>query len=320
MLLLNGKPVEDDFLERTCKALELKVSDFRITKTKKFRLTEAFFRKIRQREMKSNRFEERILVAPEYHIEPTVKWTNPLTGMTDLLTYTTNYLPDVNGRNTAAVEPVTFEYGWLTVNEGQADLYFFLVSHELNKTNPRYKNPSVKPRKPFTFTEALPDLEANDFVEYEKNVALVITMLTDKDHKKYVNDAAVVELAKSYGFGDVSGKGRNDINKFLITYAKKNPNKLLDDLTSAATEIRAILADAITFGVIDFDLPYVRWRDISKGKRSVNHGIIYQVPNGLDPMDSFVTWMREKDNSGVFNQLKKELEDKKIAAIQTEMA
>ena len=53
--------------------------------------------------------------------------------------------------------------------------------------------------------------------------------------------------------------------------------------------------------------------DLSKGKRTVNNGIIVQCPSGLDPMDFFVNWMREKDNSGVYNQLKKELDDKKLA-------
>ena len=90
----------------------------------------------------------------------------------------------------------------------------------------------------------------------------------------------------------------------------------MDDITSAATEIRSVLADAVAYNVIKFDLPYIKWSDVSKGKRSVNNGVIVQIPNGLDQMDFFVNWMREKDNSGVYNQLKKELDDKKLAELE----
>ena len=318
MLLLNGKPVADNFFESYATSMKVSKESLFVKETKKFRLTEAFFRRIRQREMKSGQTQERILVAPEYHIEPSIKWVNPTTGMTDILTYTTNFLPDQNGRNQAYVEPITFEYGWLTVLSGQNDLYFILNQHTLNKTNPKYADPSQKPNKPFTFTEVLPDKEANDFVDYERKVASIITILTDKDHRKYVNDEAVTSLAKSYGFGSVQGKGRNDVNKFLIEHAKKTPDKLLTDLTSATTEIRAVLSDAIAYGIIKKDLPYIKWVNLEKGKRTVNNGIICQVASGLEPMDYFVNWMREKDNSGVYNQLKKELDEKKLAEVESQ--
>jgi hypothetical protein len=91
-------------------------------------------------------------------------------------------------------------------------------------------------------------------------------------------------------------------------------------LTSAATEIRAILSDAIAHGIIVQDLPYIKWTDLDKGKRKANNGIITQVPSGLDPLDHFVNWMRESDNSGVFNQLKKDLENKKLALADEQLA
>jgi hypothetical protein len=143
-------------------------------------------------------------------------------------------------------------------------------------------------------------------------------MIGDATSKNYVNDEAAIALAKAYGYGSMLNKGRKDINKFLIEKAKKNPTKLISDLTSAATEIRAILADAIAHGIIVQDLPYIKWTDLDKGKRKANNGIITQVPSGLDPLDHFTHWMRESDNSGVFNQLKKDLENKKLALADTE--
>lgn len=318
MLLLNGKPVKEDFFQKYAENTGCKLEDLFLKKTARFRLAESFFTTKRQREMKSGAIVERQLVAPEFHVEPSIKWSNPMTGMTDILSYVVNFIPDNNGVHKGYTEPITFEYGWLTVDEGQNDLYFFLNNHTDNKTNPKYLSKGVNPPRPPKFMESLPDMEANSFVNYELAVAKVITMLTDKDNKKYVNDEVALSLAKAYGIGVTVGKGRNDINKFLIAFAKKNPQKLLDDLTSAATEIRALLADAIAYDVIKWDLPYVKWSDLSKGKRTVNNGIICQIANNLDPMDYFVTWMREKDNSGVYNQLKKELEDKKLAAVEAE--
>jgi len=316
MLLLNGKPVADDFFIKYAAATGTKLEDYILKKAARFRLAESFFTTKRQREMKTGAIAERQFVAPEFHIEPSIKWSNPMTGMTDILSYVVNFIPDNNGVHKGYTEPITFEYGWLTVDAGQNDLYFFLNQHGDNKTNPKYLKNGVNPSRPPKFMESMPDLESNSFVNYELSVAKVITKLTDKEAKGYVNDEVALSLAKAYGIGNTIGKGRNDINKFLIDFAKKNPTKLLDDLTSAATEIRAVLADCIAFNVIKWDMPYVKWVDVSKGKRSVNNGIICQIPNGLDEMDYFVQWMREKDNSGVYNQLKKELEDKKLAAVE----
>jgi uncharacterized protein YggU (UPF0235/DUF167 family) len=166
------------------------------------------------------------------------------------------------------------------------------------------------------FREILPNAESRVLVDHETLVAKLTLKITDPQTKGYVNEEALRYLAKSYGYGSTVGKGRTDVEKFLLSYIKKNPSQVENDLTSAATEVRAILSDALAYNVIRMDLPYIKHVDLTKGKRTVNNGIICQVPNGLEPIDFFVNWMREKDNSGVFNQLKKELEDKKLAEIE----
>jgi uncharacterized protein YggU (UPF0235/DUF167 family) len=166
------------------------------------------------------------------------------------------------------------------------------------------------------FREILPNAESRVLVDHETLVAKLTLKITDPQTKGYVNEEALRYLAKSYGYGSTVGKGRTDVEKFLLSYIKKNPSQVENDLTSAATEVRAVLADAIAYGVIKNDAPYWKWIDTSKGKRTVNNGIICQTAVGLEPIDHFVNWMRDKDNTGVFNQLKKELEDKKLAEIE----
>ena len=314
MLLINGKPVEDDFLVKYAQVKKKSLSDFTPKKTEAFKLQDSFFRRVRQREMKSGKMQDRVLVSPEFSIDATYQWYSPFTGMQVNLTYTKNYQPDNNGVNRSPINQVSFEYGIVTVDKEESDLYFWLLNHPLNQTNPKYlEDENQRPPKPFLFRQLLPDREANVFIDHEKTVSKVILMITDPTMKQYINDEALKHLAKSYGYGSVLNSGRKDLEKFVIGFAKKHPQKVLDDLTSAATEIRAVLADAEQYGVIKFDFPYVKWVDLSKGKRTVNNGIIVQCPSGLDPMDFFVNWMREKDNSGVYNQLKKELDDKKLA-------
>ena len=271
--------------------------------------------------MRSGRIDERVVCPPEYGIPATYDWFNPITGSRDKLSYSNNFEPDNHGYNKNAFEQVILVDGFIEVRNGQSDLYFWLLNHPLNQTNEYYtQNASNRPPKPFVFKQVLPDRENMVFVNQEALVAKAVLMITDKGTKGYVNDEALTALAKAYGFGSTVNKGRKDLEAFMLKYAKNNPQKVIDDLTSSATEVRAILSDAVTYGVIKWDLPYVKFCDVSKGKRTVNNGIICQIPNGLDPMDYFVNYLREKDGSGVFNQLKKELEDKKIAEIELEEA
>ena len=316
MLLLDGKPVSEDFLAKYAEVKKIPFADLQLKKPTTFKLSDSFFRVIRQREMTSGKSVERTMVSPHHAIEATMKWYNPFTGMTQMLTYVTNFIPNKDGTNLSEVEPIVFEYGFITVLQEQNDLYFMLNNHPLCQTNPKYKDENNRPNKPFMFREILPNAESRVLVDHETLVAKLTLKITDPQTKGYVNEEALRYLAKSYGYGSTVGKGRTDVEKFLLSYIKKNPSQVENDLTSAATEVRAVLSDAIAYNVITFDLPYAKWVDTTKGKRTVNNGIICQIPNGLEPIDYFVNFMREKDNTGVFNQLKKELEDKKLAEIE----
>lgn len=317
MLLLNGKPVAGNFLEKQAQRQGKTLNDITLKKTTTFKLSDSYFRKTRLKEMRSGKFEEKIFCPPSFNLEPTYLWQNPETGMTEKLTYTTNYLPGVDGVNMGEVFPVEIEYGFITVDPTQNDLYYWLNNHPDNQTNPEYVSGKLKPKKPFRFYEVMPDVEAIKFVDHERIVSKAILMFTDKDTKGWVNDEALMHLAKSYGYGNTANAGRKDLEKFMLKHVKQNPQKVLNDISSAATEVRSVIADAVTFGIIKFDLPYVKWVDLSKGKRTANKGIICQISNGLDSMDFFVEWLREKDNSGVFNQMKKELDDKKLEALES---
>lgn len=317
MLLLDGKPVSEDFLKNYAEAKKIPFSEMQLKKPTTFKLSDSFFRVVRQREMTSGKSVERTMVSPHHAIEATMKWYNPFTGMTQMLSYVTNFIPNKDGSNLSEIEPVVFEYGFITVLQEQNDLYFFLNNHPLNQTNPKYKDENNRPSKPFMFREILPNAESRVLVDHETLVAKLTLKITDPSTKGYVNEEALRYLAKSYGYGSTVGKGRTDVEKFLLSYIKKNPAKVESDLTSASTEVMAILSDAIAYNVITYDAPYYKWSDLSKGKRTVNNGIICQVTSGLEPIDYFVNYMREKDSTGIFNQLKKELEDKKLAEIDS---
>lgn len=317
MLLLNGRPVKDGFLKEYADKAQVSFESLIPKKTETFKLQESFWRIVNQRELKTNRLTQRTFVSPEWGIPATYDWYNPFTGTRDKLSYSANYQPDANGYNKNAYEQVFFEYGFVTAQEGHSDFFFWLNNHPLNQTNPLYLNDgNRKPPKPFMFRQVLPDRENTLFVDHERLVATATLMLTDPKQKGYINSEALLYLAKSYNFGSTVNAGRKDVEKFLLTYAKKNPQKLIDDLSSSTTEIRAIIADALAYGIIKDDSPYLRWVDISKGKRTVNGGIICQVAQGLDPIDFFVNWLREKDNTGTYMQIKKELEDKKQVEVE----
>lgn len=313
MLLINGKPVEDNFLHEIAEKQGKKIEDFLLDKPATFRLQDSFWTIKHQREMKSGKMTTRKLVSPEFSIDATYDWFNPLTGMTAKLTYTTAYQPDERGHNRNPISQVSFEYGFITVDKEQTDLYFWLNNHQLNQTNPKYlENANTRPPKPFLFKEVLPDRENQAMVDHETEVAELTLMFTSPKYKGYVNDEAIKTLAKAYGIGSLVGKGRKDIEKFMLPFVKQSPKKVKDDITSAAIEIRAVLSDATEYGVIKYDAPYFKWTEL-KGKKVVNNGIICSVAVGHEPIDFFVNFMREKDNSGVYQQIKKDLEAKKFA-------
>ncbi len=313
MLLINGKPVDDDFFHKLAAVQKKDIAEFQLKKPATFKLQDSFFTTKNQREMKSGKMTTRILVSPEFSIDATYDWYNPMTGMTAKLTYTSIYTPDERGYNKNPISQVSFEYGFITVDVHQTDLKFWLNGHPLNQTNPKYlDNESTRPPKPFLFRELLPDRENNALIDHEKLVASVTLMLTDSNYKGYINNESIKLLAKAYGIGSLADKGRKDIEKFLLKFVKQDPQKVLDDMRSSSIEIRSVLADAIEYGVIKHDAPHFKWTEL-KGKRVVNNGIICSVAVGQEPIDYFVNFMREQDNSGVYQQIKKDLEAKKIA-------
>ena len=209
---------------------------------------------------------------------------------------------------------IEFNKGFLTVEPGQEDLLLFLRSHEQNKTNTvwskvdGFNEQIYKPTKAFLFKEIIPEKE--DAASYDLTHNRLKAQTAAFDPKRIPMNKAIV-MATAYGLTDAKSKGEKGIRKFLYDNATANPDQFLTDMASNAFELKATVQSALSLRIIKFDAPYIQWTD-RKAKKFAE-GRICQVSAGMNPIDFFVQWLREKDKSGVMDELKRmvdeELED-----------
>jgi len=110
-------------------------------------------------------------------------------------------------------------------------------------------------------------------------------------------------MAVSYNMIDAKYKGEKAIRLFLAQKATANPEQFMKDLTSSSFELMAEVNSAFMYGILTYDMPYIRW---AKKKEGDNR--ILTVPSGKDHVDYMVHWLREVDKSGVLNQVRTEVE------------
>jgi hypothetical protein len=229
-------------------------------------------------------------------------------GGSETVIYYTNIVKDVKGDryHTDNLNKIDFHHGHLTVRAGQEDLLLFMRINERNKTNPYWAetdgrgNQKYMPQGAFNYKEIIPEVESEEaYNEYYDGLRAQAAVV----NPERIPLATAIVMAEAYNMQDARFKGEKAVRLFLAAKAKANPVQFLADMESASFELRAKVNSAFMYGILIWDMPYVKW-----GKKKDTETRILTVPAGKDHVDYMVLWLREVDKSGVLDELKSALE------------
>lgn len=240
-------------------------------------------------------------------------------GGTETVIYFTTTINDkVNGQPrylTNDMNKIVFYHGHLTVRPGQEDLLLWLRLNERCQTNKYWEhadargNQKYTPQGAFNYKEIIPEkvseLAYNDYYEGLKAQAAVV-------NEDRISKDMALKMAISYGMVDAKFAGEKAIRLFLAQKAKANPEQFMADLNSAAFELRAQVNSCFLYGILAWDVPYIRW---ANKKAADGDTRICTVPVGRDHVDFMVGWLRETDKSGVLNELRVLLEKEQLKEV-----
>ncbi len=229
---------------------------------------------------------------------------------------TTTYL--YNG-----LDRIQFKDGYLEVKAGEEDLLLFLRMHERNQTNHKWlqtdedKEPKYKPYKNFLITEILPIKEAANEYDTVKKLTAVQVLCLDETRMPL---ELLIDMAASYGMGNVGKTEPKKIRVWLSQKATQNPDKFLKDYNSQSFKLSATMATAFDLGVITLN----EGRRVKWGKETpyYNGGkeIILQLPAGTENKkhEVLASKLVERGDSETIDAIKKLIEAKKPKKENTE--
>ncbi len=230
-------------------------------------------------------------------------------GGTETVLYYTSVAGDpVKGYryHTGDLNKIVFNNGYLIVRPGQEDLLLWLRLNERNQTNKYWEqtdtrgNQKYKPEGAFNYKEIIPEKVSEE--EYNNYYQGLVAQAKVVNPESLKYDVAL-KMAQSYNMVDAKFKGEKAVRLFLGMKAKANPEQFMKDLTSSSFELRADINQAFMYGILAWDMPYIRWAKKMDGDQR-----ILTVPSGKDHVDYMVHWLREIDKSGVLNQIRTEVE------------
>ena len=169
---------------------------------------------------------------------------------------------------------VTIEAGEINVSTvTDKDLYWWLLHHPHNKTNPVYDtegkdeaavNRIVEMKNnrmvPFDFYEVDRRKSSKTNLDHERLLKKAKEMiLAEVGEDDYLDDKQVVLLCKAYNMSEVDDcimvDDYDTLRNGLLEQAKVNPTAFMAKVESSALGIEAMVADAARLGVIKYEQP-----------------------------------------------------------------
>lgn len=186
---------------------------------------------------------------------------------------------------------ITFIGGVLMCEVRDNDLYWFLMNHpKLNREG--VQNPV------FRLVDHVADAKAKREIQIDKFRALSII---NGDNAKDMFDLRRLYGALGLG-GNVDELDDSQVTVALSSYAESDPKGFLEKVNSADIDIKSMLSDAQSRGVIKIDTAS---KKITWGSASLkdNGSLIVSVPAGRQIDEFFVEWLLRTDSSGVLNEI-----------------
>lgn len=249
----------------------------------------------------ANPYRRVVTYSPMIMVQPVYSYTDPDTNQTHEVRYVERTSPlKQNDKGSGAVgkfQPEVIEIinGVLRVPKARLDLYWFLTNHTENRSNPIYDKDDVRARHQGTFQFYLKDEEKEMEASFQKESKLqeatsyALSRLSDDQAK---------EMYASYYQSDGDEAPMSRIRMYLNGRAKENPDDFMARVKSDDKKFKALVADAVNLGIIEFNKSARFWKYLGSDQS------ICSVLKGKEPNDALVYWLRKDDVNGeVFKNL-----------------
>lgn len=241
-----------------------------------------------------------------YHI------TNPNTGVSVEIIYSENQVPFVNGHVNPSFQPEVFSIKGEIIKdrEKDAELIYALINSKYCADNPMYKGKYDHELKPIFriknfATENKKELERGQLV------AKAMSIITDSSK---VDEAKLCKLYRAGGYQDaelaVANEDYAHMRAVLQKLAMERPQDFFAIFEDGLADVRVLISDAIKHGVIVRNAKGYVWGTTQK---SYNQPLICKIPNGKDDKEAvevLINFLKFKDDTGVFAEIKKEVDAK----------
>lgn len=239
---------------------------------------------------------------------------DPQTGVTTEIVFSGNRpIPFEGGHVKAGYDPEAFSIsGDIVFNKKKDAEKIYALIHSIHcADNPKYSEEFATELKPIYRIKNL----KNESKAKNANASRVSEALLIITNREKITDSKIAKLYKAGGFSDaellIGNEEFENMRATLTDIAMKEPDKFFKIFEDGLSDTRVTIHDAITHGIIN----YVDGKGFTWGKtiNAHNKPLICSIPRGKElkeAVEIFINFLKLKDDTGVFEELKKELDEK----------
>jgi len=233
---------------------------------------------------------------------------DPETGQSKEILYSANGLiqRDGFGNILPSYEPEPFKMNGEVVLQKKEDagLVYSLIHSIYCESNPVYKNGQEYKLKPIFRVKNLKNNNKAELSNF-KRMGEAMTIIFDEAR---LDKYKVAKLYKAWGQSDaeilIGNEEYDTMRKLLAELASKDPNKFFAIFEDGLADTRSVINDALANKVLNLKDGTFTWgADTNK-----NAPKIFSAPKGKEQTEAielFINHLRLKDDTGIFDEIKK---------------
>lgn len=212
------------------------------------------------------------------------------------------------GHVKSSFEPEPFVISGDVVKDKKKDAEFIyaMINSIYCADNPRYKN-HTDDLKPIFRVKNLAKTSKDENLKAAK-LAEALGLITNPEK---VDDAKVGRLYKAAAYADahilIENQEFDNMRNKLIKLAQNDVEKFFAIYEDGLADVRIKLQDALDKGVISYSDKGFVWGKTSEAKKD---NMIFKIPKGKEfkeAVELFINFLKLKDESGVYDEIKREL-------------
>jgi len=206
-------------------------------------------------------------------------------------------------------EPFAINGDFVRDRKKDAELIYALINSPFCADNPRFKGTRHESElRPIFRIKNLKQESTMRNLDYAK-IASALAQITDKVK---VSDAKIAKLYKAGGYKDaeilIENGDYETMRLRLSELATSDVNKFFEIFDDGLTDTRVVIQDAYDKGVVSLTDKGFVWGE--KVKNVKPSQLICSIPKGKsqkEAVELFINFLRIKDTTGVYDQMKEEL-------------